>query len=105
MPVKREEPTTQMLFDTVGIQYDTKMLLSCKDAATIMEILSRANLIKEVYNEDKKFISGVDKTTFTPIPTKEVNELKKAAFLGISHTKYLEGINAKSRTNTSEESV
>lgn len=107
MAIKKEEPSSQMLVDTSAMDYGHKLLVSAADAATLLEIYGRANRIYDPYNADKDFKAGLNEgcLRITPIPTETVDELKKAKFMGITHTEYLEGINAKSGTTTSEETV
>lgn len=87
-----QEPTTQMRVCFGNFGYQSELLLSAEDASLFMEILGRSNRLKTPYNEDMEFVNGVEELTFKPIQSKTVDELKKAAFVGISHTQYLEGL-------------
>lgn len=107
MATKKTEPSNYMKVNVSNIGYDNCLLISAEDAMVLIGILGRADTIETPYNHDATFTSGLkkDAITVSPYPTETVNDLKKAAFLGISLTEYEEGKNAKSGSGTGKEPV
>jgi hypothetical protein len=91
MAVKKIEPSNMMLV-SMDMGYEDKLLISAEDAATLTEIMGRANTVNTPYNQDPVFKHGVVARAFSisPMPTATINDLKKAAFLGITLTEYQE---------------
>jgi hypothetical protein len=91
MAVKKIEPVNMMLMDC-NLGYDAKMLITPEDAATMMEIVGRSNIIVKSYGQDDTYQNGISPDLFCirTYPVDKLNDLKKATFLGISLTEYLE---------------
>jgi hypothetical protein len=91
MAVKKIEPVNMMLVQ-MDMGYEDKLLISAEDAATLTEIMGRANTVNTSYNKDPVFKHGVVARAFSisPMPTETITDLKKAAFLGITLTEYQE---------------
>jgi hypothetical protein len=92
MAAKKPEPVNMMKV-RCNLEYDALLLMSAEDAMQFIDILSRTDTYYERYNEDAVFQSGVKTNNFnvSPIPTESVNDLKKAAFMGIPLSEYLKG--------------
>lgn len=92
MPKKTNpEPTVMYLVDYVKFQYNHQLLISAEDAALLTEILGRSNTMSTHYSEAPNFTEGCE-VTMSTISMKTVETAQKAAFMGLTTTEYLKGL-------------
>ena len=103
-----DKPTLHYLVNFDRLPYNGHLLLNAKDLASLTEIVSRTYLVVTPYGGDSELSPGLGEAglAIKSIQTSLVEELKQACFLGITHSQYLEGINAtKQGTTGSKEPV